>query len=1016
MLHRSTALLLALLLAISGCQLQQANASNQTTISLYQSGDIEGAIRSARSTLKDIEDEFGAQHSNTATAIENLAVLLRARDQHQEALQLLLRASDIRAKISDQPDDAFALTLIDIANLEHDMGRPDQALDSVNRALKLLNKSGADSNRVLALNTRTNIYISAGQTEKAHDDINTALALLKDHSSRDSQNIALLTILYNQKANLALTEGRLDMARNNFNLALSAQLKSDTTNHLALAVVYNNLAELENSAGNYQQARNYYFDALHQLKSQEVPDSARIAIVFSNLSGLEQRLGNFQEAIDLIKQAISLQQQHLGHNHPELSPSLTRLAGIYYAAAQYGLARDYTRQALEIYQQHKSTSPSSLIQTLANQGEVERKLNNHGEAMTLYQRALESSQASYGDNSLLTAKILSNRAALFQELGQTDKAISDYRQSIDIISTTLGNNNPLLIDISYGLALALKNKNAPLQALNAFRKASHIIEERFSSNDQSDSGNFEVRQYRKIIEDHIDHLASLEATAEYINESFRLAQLAHASSTATATQQMAARFASGDTELSRLVRKRELQLLTISGLEKDFVQTAGNHQHGSNDSSILKLKKQIKKARKVLSDIDDSLRQQYPRYFDLAGHQSMNINDLQALLSAKEAMLTYLVTDNTTYAWVITSASATLARLNGGSKEMATIVEKLRRELDPRYLKNLEHFNGQPAYEAYTRLIKPIQQHLVSTNNLIIVPDKSLYSLPFESLLSTSQAFTAAAELSNGNWLIKRYAFSYLPSSASLRAIRQHAGKSRARQSFLGIGNPVFDKQYPNTNPASLRGSENAVKIAKSLSASVPLPETEQELNIMADIYGKNNSRLVLREKASESEIKKRIRLDDYQVIAFATHGLVVGELDEIDEPGLVLSLPDNPKGENDGFLKASEISQLNLDADWVILSACNTASTDGSPEADGLSGLVRAFFHAGSRSLLVSHWAVVSDATVQLTTNTITNLKKSPQTGRAGAHQQSILNMIASSRFSHPSIWAPFVVVGDGS
>lgn len=1016
MRYKHIALLLLISLVINGCQTQQASSSNQTTISRYQSGDIDGAIRSARDTLEDIRNEFGEQHANTATAIENLAILLRSKGQHGEALQLLLQASDIRSHITDQPDDALALTLIDIANLEHDMGKPDDALHSINKAIRRLNESDSNTNRALALNTRTNIHVSAGQTEKAQSDINTALTLLKGNIDNDRQGISLLTTLYNQKANLALTDGNLDLARDIFNQALSLQLQAGTENHLALAVVYNNLAELENSAGNYQQARNYYFDALHQLKSQDVADNSRIAIVLSNLSGLEQRLGNFQEAIHLIKQAIGLQQQYLGNSHPELSPSLTRLAGIYYAAGQYYPARNYTRQALDIYQAHKSTSPASLIQTLANLGEVERKLNNHSEAMALYQRALAKSQAAYGNSSLITAKILSNRAALYQALGRYQQAVYDYQRSIDIIAATLGHNNPLLIDVSYGLALTQQQMNAPLQALDAFKKASQIIEERFSNINQSDSGNFEIRQYRKIIEDHIDHLTTLPSKHEYINESFQLAQLAHASSTATATQQMAARFASGDTELSRLVRKRELQLLTITGLEKDFVRSASNHQQNINDASILNLKQQIQKAQEVLNNIDNSLRRQYPRYFDLAGHQSMNITDLQALLSETETMLTYLVTDDATYAWVINKTSAALTTLDSGTKQLASVVERVRKELDPRYLKGFDQFDGQPAYEAYVQLIKPIEQHLGSTRSLLIVPDKSLYSLPFESLLNTPQTFGKPAELGNGNWLVKQYAFSYLPSSASLRAIRQHAGKSRASQSFLGIGNPIFDKQYPQANSASVRGSENAISIAKSLSRSVPLPETEEELNIMAGIYGKNKSRLLLRENASEIEIKQRIKLHNYQVIAFATHGLVVGDLEEIDEPGLVLTLPDNPNGENDGFLKASEISQLNLDADWIILSACNTASNDGTPEADGLSGLVRAFFHAGSRSLLVSHWAVVSDATVQLTTNTITNLKQSQHIGRAEAHRQSILNMITDNRFSHPSVWAPFVVVGDGS
>jgi CHAT domain-containing protein len=354
-----------------------------------------------------------------------------------------------------------------------------------------------------------------------------------------------------------------------------------------------------------------------------------------------------------------------------------------------------------------------------------------------------------------------------------------------------------------------------------------------------------------------------------------------------------------------------------------------------------------------------------------------------------------------------------------GAKALADEVTALRASLEPRRNPNLVPFQAARAYALYDKLVGPAEPLLTGLYNLLVVPDGALQSLPMAVLVTRlpQQDPERIEDHRNIAWLARDYAVTVLPAVSSLRALREFANTEHASAPFLGIGDPVLKGKSGRTTGTLVSFFRGATVDVEEVRALLPLPETAAELHTIAKTLGASEADLLLGARASEP-VLRQMPLDRYKVIEFATHGLISGELKGLAEPALVLTPPAKASPDDDGLLTASKIATLKLNADWVVLSACNTASGDGTPDGGGLSGLAKAFFYAGARSLLVSHWPAWSDATVKLTTGTFAELARDPSIGRAEALRRAMMAMLDPKnppKFAHPLAWAPFVLAGEG-
>ncbi len=363
----------------------------------------------------------------------------------------------------------------------------------------------------------------------------------------------------------------------------------------------------------------------------------------------------------------------------------------------------------------------------------------------------------------------------------------------------------------------------------------------------------------------------------------------------------------------------------------------------------------------------------------------------ELLGDSRTALLEYVVTDDTTFLFVLTAGESDTARSRLRKPVVRVYDLKIKRrdiarqvqKLNQRIANNDLEYAGLAA-DAYTSLLAPARRQLQGKNRLVIVPDDILWETPFQALRSAS-----------GHFLIQDAAISYAPSLTVLREIVK-SRKPRPATTLLAMGNPKLAEQ-------TVSRSKNVL-----MSASFePLPEAERMVRGLGQMYGAKASKVFVGAEAREEVLKAESR--NYRILQLATHGVINNASPMYSH--VVLAQSDN--AQEDGLLEAWEIMQMDLNADLAVLSACETArGRVGAGE--GVIGLAWALFVAGCPTTVVSQWKVESSSTTELMLECHRHLLAG--TSKSEAMRRAALKLMADRRFSHPFYWAGFIVVGNGN
>jgi CHAT domain-containing protein/Tfp pilus assembly protein PilF len=488
-----------------------------------------------------------------------------------------------------------------------------------------------------------------------------------------------------------------------------------------------------------------------------------------------------------------------------------------------------------------------------------------------------------------------------------------------------------------------------------------------------------------------------------LQEAFAASQYSLSSRTGDALRRAMLRRSLENDDLAKLLREREEVADALRQANALLSQALSDEQSNSGDAAA-GLRRLGQEKTEQLRALDRMIATRFPRYDEFAHPRPISLAAVQAALAPDEAILMTVLTENKLLLWAIDRMSAAPVEVAIGAPQIKALVDNVR---DSIYLA-LRHSGSDPlpafdyesARQLWQAIILPASLVLNDKNHIIFLPEGALQSIRLH-ILSKGEGQP---------WLASRYAVTTEPSLSAFVAARQSQQRSRAARDFLGVGVTKF----AGFGELPTSGSGGVVGELRDVLASLqPLRQAASELQRMSADFSQAQVTVLVDRVATRGGFLASSP-GDYKMIAFATHALTVKETPGLSEPAIVL-FP-NGGSARDNLLTPSDIAALNLDADLVILSACNTAAPEAGPYLEGLSGLARAFIIAGSRSMLVSHWSVPDQAAPILTTSFLAAIRKDQSRRKADALRSAMLELLATRdpKLSHPAYWAPFVVVGE--
>ena len=745
----------------------------------------------------------------------------------------------------------------------------------------------------------------------------------------------------------------------------------------------NNLAAYHSKFDNYISALSAYEKSLTIATDENNMED--MADTLLNIGGIWADLGDYEKAVEYIKRALEID-YNLGIK-PNIAKDLNnmgiaiRLKGLANEnAGNLEEAKDTFLRALRIAEEVGDRILE--IQVLNNVGSIYADLSQYSDALRYYKLAQETAEKTSDRSNL--GMVFNNIGIIYANLGNIADSTNSYEKAINLASLykdgsfvwetyfELGNANRKQANFSEAL-LNYKNAVSSIEDI----RSKIILEELKASYLGADK---RIEAYQNLI-DLLATLQKSEPDKGYDKEAFNFLERAKARAFLDSLEVAEVDISQG---INPVLANREKELM------RDISRAYGKLlAPGFSAEDKERISEQIKSSEDQLEALKREIRISSPAYADLKYPTVITYDEVQRqIMSSGEAYFAYSVGKEKSHAFVVTRKGLKIFDLpaRGTLRQQVSAYRKA--------ISDQQNRDFRLGHELFQELVSPGLEP--GLKKIVFIPDDILNLLPFETLLTRAES---------DSWLIRDCMISYAPSLSSLRVLKQrHRNGPKPGRDLLAIGNTTYGSEGSGrgiiAGPAILYGLGTSLGISLT-----PLKYSGLEIQNIARLF--NHKKVMILEKGNAT--KRRLRslsLADYKIIHFAAHSVI----DDKKPARSAIVLSFNPDQAEDGLLQTRDIYNLKLNADLVTLSACQTGLGQFI-RGEGIEGLSRPFFYAGSSSVLMSLWAVNDQATSQLMERFYRHLRASESLMEALRNAK--LELISSGALSHPYYWAGFIISG---
>lgn len=886
-------------------------------------------------------------------------------------------------------------------------------LSSIEEAIPLLGESHVQLGT--AYNNLGSLYQDWAQYTKSFDYLDKALAIRKGAYGENHVDVAAVM------NNIGVSYGDMDdfdTALTWFEKALQIRRNVLPETHPHIMASYNNLGIVHYNRGDYNRALDYYAKTQELIELNFGETHPYVGYINNNLANTYREMGENDLAIEHFEKALLVY-----GDSPNGSSAHHNLGIVYYDRKQYDTAKGHFEEALKRYiagygEEHPYVSYAQL-----SLGAVAYHQSKYDSAEYFFKLAKEMRDELYGPVHELTAEGFEKYAEMYEHQGELDKSLVEYQKALGALSFSFDSmdlaDNPTEEE-SFSEQKVLENMTQKARVLSkryrsskdisdlklsleTYERVADFVETLRNGYKSEGAKLFLGKQSTETFDGAIQTALTLaRATGDesYLEKAFFFAERNKSGTLLEALSDVEAKRFAGIPD-SLLETERSLRF-ELSALNQRVLQS--REKGAKVDSSrVREWKSRLFDQKLVYEKLIQQLETDFPSYYRLKYETAdLNIKELRKkLIGKKDAFVEYMLGDSIVYAFVLTRK-----KLNVFQIPRPDDLERQIKLMRSGLIRDDKSQFARYASRLHELLIAPLEPAIRKKKHLQIIPDGILGYLPFEALLQTPAARNS--DFATMDYLLKDVSISY---SYSARLMLETRDRKRTETSGYFALAPVFedsDNSIPESSDflAAVR-SLDSTSVLRGDGKIRPLPATRQETAAVAGIFGKKKKRntLLIANDASESAMQVH-DLSTYRYLHFATHGFVNENHPQLS--GLLLGKPDSSLIDN--VLYASEVYNMNLNADLVVLSACETG-LGRVVEGEGVIGLTRGFLYAGAKNLTVSLWQVSDLSTAKLMTDFFQRVAKGKKLNEA--LRKAKLKLLESENYASPYYWSPFILIG---